>query len=141
MTSEMEEWMNGRLDNLEGLVADIIARTNANSGEINSTLGQVGKDVGYALTPEMEKIWNTGNGISSIVSMYGENFENGFTTVNSTLESIRDLVQSMTDAGNSEAFSDLVKDLDMGDVFEKLKDSGKMHGFSDSTKRRTPAVL
>lgn len=135
MTSEMEEWMNGRLDNLEGLVADIIEKTNANSGEINSTLGQVGKDVGYALTPEMEKIWNTGNGISSIVSMYEENFENGFTTVNSTLESIRDLVQSMTDAGNSEAFSDLVKDLDMGDVFEKLKDSGKMHEFSDSTKK------
>lgn len=137
MTTEMEEWINGRLDNLEAVVADVIANTNANSSEISSTLKQVGKDVGYALTPEMEKIWNTESGISTIVSMYGENFENGFTTVNSTLESIRDLVQSMTDASDSEAFHDLVKDLDLGSVFEKLEKSGNVHKISDSTKALT----
>ena len=92
LVDTVQEWVNQRLDNLEGLVSDVIASTNVNASDIRSTLIQAGQDVGYKLTDEMEKIWDTS---STIVSTYGDSFSSQLTAVNTTLAQIRDFVSSM----------------------------------------------
>lgn len=107
LVDNVQEWVNQRLDNIEGLLSDVIARTNSNASEIQSTLEQVGNNVGYSLTDAMENIWDTNN---SVVTTYGDAFSSQLTSVNTTLESIRNFVESMATASDLETFKDQASD-------------------------------
>lgn len=94
--SQYEEVLNARLDNIDGLMMDMIESTNANSETINQTIqdvtnGQNG--VGYQITSEMSSIWkDTGSGLGKVVSDYSTNFTTLTTTTNTILQGIKDLV-------------------------------------------------
>ena len=51
----------------------------------------------------MKNIWESGSGTNAIVTKYGEGFLSSMTTVNSTLEGIRNLVNSMVTAAQQRA--------------------------------------
>ena len=102
-----EEWVNQRLDNLEGIILDVINNTNENASNIKATLEEVGEDVSYSLTPEMEKIWSTNDGVSKVVSQYSQNFSNYSTTVQNTLSGIYNLVKQMITSSNQNAQKDI----------------------------------
>lgn len=91
---EAEEWLNQRLDNLDTIISEVINSTNENASKIEETLKTEVDDVGGTLTAEMESIWNTENG-SSVISKYSEQFEDKMTTVNKTLEAIKNFVEQM----------------------------------------------
>lgn len=91
---EAEEWLNQRLDNLDTIISEVINSTNENASKIEETLKTEVGDVGGTLTAEMESIWNTENG-SSVISKYSEQFEDKMTTVNKTLEAIKNFVEQM----------------------------------------------
>lgn len=92
MYSDYEEVLNKRLDNLDILISDMIAEINANAVQINKTISDESKNVGYSLTNSMKNVWNsTGN----ILSVYGDDFSKNATAVNNTLLSIDTGVQDM----------------------------------------------
>ena len=79
LRDETEEWTNSRLDNLDGLIADVIAQTEINTDSILKTLETETMEVGATLTSEMEKIWGT-NGtfttsLNSVVDMFKQYFD------------------------------------------------------------------
>lgn len=74
--------MNERLDNINGLLADLIESTNANSDEIWSAIQSETESVGYTVTDEMEAIWANAD---AVVSQYGDDFSDQLTTVNQTI--------------------------------------------------------
>lgn len=79
LRDETEEWINSRLDNLDGLIADVIAQTEINTDSILKTLETETMEVGATLTSEMEKIWGT-NGtfttsLNSVVDMFKQYFD------------------------------------------------------------------
>ena len=103
ISDSTEEWINTRLDDLDAVIREVIASTNADSESIKQTLTEVTGQVGTTLTAEMQSIWGAGG---TIVAEYGK-FNTQLTNVNSTLESIRLLVQAMKNASNAEASKDI----------------------------------
>lgn len=93
---EYEEILNRRLDNIEALISDMIARINENSITINNTLSEKAESVGYNISDSMERIWS---GANNVLTTYGEHIktgiENATTTVNATLATINFNIQSM----------------------------------------------
>lgn len=91
--SQFEEYLNARLDNIDGLMQEMIDNTNANSSTIDQTIKDTTSDVGYKVTDGMNNIWNnTGSGIGKIVADYSSNFDSKLTTTNNYMKSINELV-------------------------------------------------
>lgn len=62
---EYEELLNERLDNIDALVSDMIEATNNNADTIASTIESTAEEVGYVLSSELSKIWNSSGKVVS----------------------------------------------------------------------------
>lgn len=92
LADETEQWINERLDDIDGLIEDVISATDLNAETIKATLEQEISTVGGSLTAEMQNLWSGSDGIKGVVG-----------GVNDTLLCIKTLVQSMVDKSNAEA--------------------------------------
>ena len=74
--SQTEEWINTRLDNIDGLIAEAVVATNNNAGIISDTIYEASSAFGYELSSKMEAIWSRNdsgfNGVKNIVGVYGD---------------------------------------------------------------------
>lgn len=122
LKSEIEEWINGRLDNIDGLIQGVIDSTNANSESIKTTLEQQASSVGTTLSNSMSEIWSKDGDIANVVTAYGSSFNTALTTTNSVLESIRGYLQAMVSASDKKA------------------ETEKKNNTSVTTKQDTPKV-
>lgn len=101
---EYQATLNERLDNTEALLEEMIGSVNASSDSINETLNEVSSDVGYTMTEEMRSIWDeAANSIDGVVSVYGDDFNNKLTSINSVLDQIRANTDAMIADSNVEA--------------------------------------
>ena len=97
LSSDAESFINERLDNIDGLISDVIKATNSNSNEIKGTLERVTSDVGTTLSSDMKNIWTSTDGVSATVREYGKSFGEKITSVGKTLTSIEEYVKSISD--------------------------------------------
>ena len=100
---QYELLLNERIDNTDYLIAQQIEAVNANASTISTTLETVADEVGTALSTEMEAIWGEGGKAKSVVTLYGDNFQNKLTTTNTTLAGIKNSVDTMVASLNKEA--------------------------------------
>lgn len=89
---DYEAVLMARLDNLDQLIIDLIAESNANAGLISDVITSEASNVGYTLSDEMQSIWS---GANNVLSYYGDNFMNNGTTIANTLNSINTGIQNM----------------------------------------------
>lgn len=101
--NEYEELLNQRLDDINFIMNEMLTAANDNAESIKETLTTATNTVGTTLSDEMKSIWESGSGTNAIVTKYGEGFLSSMTTVNSTLEGIRSLVNSMVTAAQQRA--------------------------------------
>lgn len=93
---QYEVVLNQRLDDIDALMADMIAEINNNSSTIGATIESQADKVGYTLSESMNTIWLSGNGsISSVITMYGTKFDTALTTTNTALGYINTNIQNM----------------------------------------------
>lgn len=93
---DYETILNQRLDNIDALMADMIAEINNNSSTIGATIESQADKVGYTLSESMNTIWLSGNGsISNVITMYGTKFDTALTTTNTALGYINTNIQNM----------------------------------------------
>ena len=97
---EYEEILNKRLDDIEMLISDMIAKINENASSINTTLSEKADSVGYDISTSMEQIWgNSTDEFTNVLTTYGDNLQTGIesaaTTVNNTLGLINVNIQNM----------------------------------------------
>lgn len=119
--SQAEEWINQRLDNLSQLVSDVIDSTNENASEINETIKESADDVGYTISSKLANAFNSAsNGVSDLVSDYNDNFLETMTTLQASVDAIRNLIAGTSDT-DSESFQDNYANDKMGS-FEKLEE-------------------
>src|SRR5699024_3253520 len=85
------------------IMNEMLTAANDNAESIKETLTTATNAVGTTLSDEMKSIWESGSGTNAIVTKYGEGFLSSMTTVNSTLEGIRSLVNSMVTAAQQRA--------------------------------------
>lgn len=89
---DYSEILNARLDNIDALIMDMIAESNANAGLISDVITSEANNVGYQLSDEMQNIWN---GANNVLAYYGDNFLSNGTTVAKTLEGINTNIMNM----------------------------------------------
>lgn len=97
---EYETILNERLDNLDGLISDMILEINADAGIISDIIRTSSDSVGYTLTDSMNTIWS---GANNVITTYGERFSSAQTTTNSALSAINTNLQNMITQLNQKA--------------------------------------
>lgn len=108
LATQAEGWINTRLDNLDGLIQQIIDDSNTHSGEIKDTITNTANEFGINLSDGMKSIWETNtnninNNITSVFNDFGTKFDNTMTTLNNVVSGIEDKVQEMLRLANEEA--------------------------------------
>lgn len=108
LATQAEEWINTRLDNLDGLIQQIIDDSNTHSGEIKDTITNTANEFGINLSDGMKSIWETNtnninNNITSVFNDFGTKFDNTMTTLNNVVSGIESKVQEMLHLANEEA--------------------------------------
>lgn len=107
---QYEMTLNQRLDDVDALISDMISTINSNAGNIDTTIKNEAKDVGYTLSEAMRNIWTTDGKVSSVITLYGdnfvkfgENFNGALTTVNEVILRIAEYVAKMAGVSDKEA--------------------------------------
>ncbi len=101
--TEYEQLFNQRLDDVEFVLESMKDTANANAEGIRATLEQATAAVGTALSDEMKNIWKNDGGAGSIVSTYGSGMTAGLTSIQQTLDGIRNFVSAMAGDARQEA--------------------------------------
>jgi len=102
--SEYEETLNSRLDDIDGLIRDMIDYANANSGSISDTILAATGNVGYTLSDTVRKIWSREDmSLDGVVTHYGDDFGNKLTSTNAVLGGIYAAVSAMIEASDAVA--------------------------------------
>lgn len=90
--SDTEQWINERLDDEDQLLKEIIDSTNDSASSISSTISSSANEVGYTISNELGSILN---GTGDLVAEYNDNFTNSMTTLQASVDSIKDSVIQM----------------------------------------------
>lgn len=85
---QYEELMNGRLDDVDALMREMIDMSNQNAGSIKSEISAAAKEVGYTVSPDLKQIVTNG------MAYYDKDFKDTAST-NSILGKIHDKVAAM----------------------------------------------
>jgi len=90
---DMEEWINLRLDDINGLIQQAVSATNANAKTISAQIGSDLSKVGMTLTDNFAKIFEIdySGGVRDIISGYygGDgDFATAMTTLNTAIDGI-----------------------------------------------------
>ena len=104
LSEETQTWLDSRLDDIDALINDIIEQSNKNSSDISQTIISTADNFGYKLSDSMSSIWkdNTNN-ITDVLSEYGNKFNEGQTTLNNTVNAIKEFTQKMLANSDAEA--------------------------------------
>lgn len=100
---EYEQILNMRLDNIDMLIADVIANVNSESSGIRDTITTEAGNVGYQLTESMNTIWGANGTIANILTTYSSNFSSTMTTVQQAINDIRNYIRDAVNASDNKA--------------------------------------
>lgn len=92
LMSTTEEWLNARLDDIDGLIKESIDATNENSGMIKDTIESATGEVGYEITEDMKNIWSSAE---KVVTDYSDKFSSTMTTTNGYIQDCKKLLESL----------------------------------------------
>ena len=107
---EYETILNTRLDNIDGLVMDMIEQINANAGDISSTIYEASDAVGYTLSDSMQTILSAdAANTESMIAMYQQGFSTLNTTTNTALNAIKIKLDNMIAALNAMAAEKVIE--------------------------------
>lgn len=113
VTTEFEDWMNARLDNVDLLLQEVINASNMNATSINDTLQTTANDVGYTITNALSNIWNGSSGMREIMILYQNDFNNQATAINSSINSIGQSIINILNKAN-ETSEKIINDVKNG---------------------------
>ena len=121
---EYELILNQRLDDIDGLISDMITDINTGANTISKTIQTEVKDVGYVLSEEIKNIWDT-NGVAykstnSIVALYSKDYSSQLTNINTVLSGISVAVDNMIKTSDEKA-SQNIKDEKTTSAGDKTK--------------------
>lgn len=106
--TELESWISERLDDIDGLMQNIIDSSNENASNISQTITSTAENYGYKLSESMSSIWSTNasnitNGINSVLGDFSNKFVEGNNAINKVCGDINAAVQGLLKNSNDEA--------------------------------------
>lgn len=103
LSSDTQEWIEARINNIEAIMQDIINQTNENATLIKDTLVEQTDNLGSFISGEMSKIFSDGSPVSSFI----ESFTNEDSGVLKVINGIALNVQTMVDKLAGQAKSEI----------------------------------
>lgn len=103
LSSDTQEWIETRMNNIEAIMQDIINQTNENATLIKDTLVEQTDNLGSFISGEMSKIFSDGSPVSSFI----ESFTNEDSGVLKVINGIALNVQTMVDKLAGQAKSEI----------------------------------
>lgn len=103
LSSDTQEWIEARMNNIEAIMQDIINQTNENATLIKDTLVKQTDNLGSFISGEMSKIFSDGSPVSSFI----ESFTNEDSGVLKVINGIALNVQTMVDKLAGQAKSEI----------------------------------
>lgn len=103
LSSDTQEWIEARMNNIESIMQDIINQTNENATLIKDTLVEQTDNLGSFISGEMSKIFSDGSPVSSFI----ESFTNEDSGVLKVINGIALNVQTMVDKLAGQAKSEI----------------------------------
>lgn len=101
LKSEYEETLNSGLDDVDGLIRDLIDYTNNNSAVISETILAATNDVGYTMSDAVRKIWSREDmSLDGVITNYGNDFGSKLTSTNNILGGIYATICAMAESSN-----------------------------------------
>lgn len=130
---DFEEWINNRLDNIEGLLREMIDASNENVNKISQTIENFGSSVGYDVSQALSSIWDgrINPALTSFTNGVAD-MTNAVTTLN---EAISQFVRDMANVKSEEVIEELAKD--SSDTPSKLSSSLDRTFVSEQTYNPT----
>jgi uncharacterized tellurite resistance protein B-like protein len=95
MYDDYSETLNKRLEDIDTLMHDMITDINTHGKDIKSAVNSVAKDVAYKLTENAKTFLDTG----TLASDFHKDFETYGTTIQNTLNDIKDYVERISNNG------------------------------------------
>ena len=104
LSSDTEELFNERMDNIDGLINDVINESNQNASQISETITSTSDSLGYKLSDDMTNIWKTNtDNINGVLTNYGNKFIEGQTNLNNVVNQIKSFTERMLANSDAEA--------------------------------------
>lgn len=107
LADDTEEWVNTRLDNIDGLVSEAIQATNDNSATISGVITSTAETLGYTLSEYANMLWSGDNDNTTLLLKAYEDVslgvDVGVTRLETVLNSIDQKIQTMVEDLNAQA--------------------------------------
>lgn len=134
---EYEIILNQRLDNVDGLLSDMIESINNNATTINSTLTTEATNVGYTISEAMNSIWNTGSdNMKTVLTTINGSIISSTTTIASAIGTMKSNYESVIADLNSKASSN-VSSASSSSSSNSSQDNTSSNGSSSSSYKST----
>lgn len=104
LQSDVQEWADQRLDQLDTTIQDIINNSNENASNISDTINTTANEFGVRLSGYMTDIWNNNSlGVGKTLADFSTKYENVSSAINNTVNTISQNIADMLDAVKKEA--------------------------------------
>ena len=104
LQSDVQEWADQRLDQLDTTIQDIINNSNENASNISDTINTTANEFGVKLSGYMTDIWNNNSlGVGKTLADFSTKYENVSSAINNTVNTISQNIADMLDAVKKEA--------------------------------------
>lgn len=104
LQSNVQEWADQRLDQLDTTIQDIINNSNENASNISDTINTTANEFGVKLSGYMTDIWNNNSlGVGKTLADFSTKYENVSSAINNTVNTISQNIADMLDAVKKEA--------------------------------------
>lgn len=105
--NQTEQWVNTRLDNIDGLVSEAIQATNDSAITIGAVITETAETIGYTLSEYANMLWSGDNDNTTLLLKSYENvglgMDVGVTRLENVLNSIDQKIQTMVNDLNNQA--------------------------------------
>ena len=103
LQSDVQEWVDQRLDQLDTTIQDIINNSNENASNISDTINTTANEFGVKLSGYMTDIWNNNSfGVGKTLADFSTKYENISSAINNTVNTISQNIADMLDAVKKE---------------------------------------
>lgn len=133
LSSDTQEWIEARMDNVEAIMQDIITQTNENAKLIKDTLVEQTGNLGSFISEEMNKIFSGGSPVSSFMELFTNEDAGVLKVVNGIASNVQTMVNQLTKQAKSDIAS-------KGTTASSNKKSSTTQKSTSKTTSSTPST-
>lgn len=137
LSSDTQEWIEARMNNIEAIMQDIINQTNENATLIKDTLVEQTDNLGSFISGEMSKIFSDGSPVSSFIESFTNEDSGVLKVINGIVLNVQTMVDKLAGQAKSEIASNGATTTNSTKSSTTQKSTSKTTSSTPSTTKNT----